>query len=214
MSTISKRSLNKKIRTQKILEAAESLFFNKTPENTTMDEIAGKARLSKATIYAYFKSKEEIILEIAKKAHVMLRKSLSENNKQPDGFTEIQGIVDRFFTFTWEYPDYYYIINYIENNSLKQFNEDATKMILDTTSVFEKSIKKGIRDGSIKKTINPEIISKTIWGMLAGLSQLIVSKESIIKSETGIDRRKILSSFMQLLREHLAAKEKIEAVVE
>ena len=44
-----------------ILAAAERLFTEKGTEKTTMDDIAREAEYSKATLYVYFQSKEEII---------------------------------------------------------------------------------------------------------------------------------------------------------
>lgn len=44
-----------------ILAAAERLFAEKGTEKTTMDDIAREAEYSKATLYVYFQSKEEII---------------------------------------------------------------------------------------------------------------------------------------------------------
>lgn len=47
-----------------ILEAAEAVFAQKGYTQASMDEIAGKAQFSKATLYRYFKSKRDILFEI------------------------------------------------------------------------------------------------------------------------------------------------------
>ena len=47
-----------------ILDEARKLFLAGGVEKTSMDEIASAAECSKATIYAYFKSKEEIYYSI------------------------------------------------------------------------------------------------------------------------------------------------------
>ena len=46
---------------KKITAAAEQLFMEKGIENTTMSDIARMSGYSKATLYVYFKDKEELI---------------------------------------------------------------------------------------------------------------------------------------------------------
>ena len=45
---------------ESVMDAAEKLFESKGYEATTVDEIAYNTGISKATIYAYYRSKEEI----------------------------------------------------------------------------------------------------------------------------------------------------------
>jgi AcrR family transcriptional regulator len=45
---------------QRILDAAEELFFNKGINATAVDDVAEAARVSKRTLYAYFDSKDDL----------------------------------------------------------------------------------------------------------------------------------------------------------
>jgi AcrR family transcriptional regulator len=45
---------------QRILDAAEELFFNNGINTTALDEVAEAARVSKRTLYAYFDSKDDL----------------------------------------------------------------------------------------------------------------------------------------------------------
>ena len=59
--TISDRKLQeRKIRKELILKSAIEVFKSKGLDGATMDEIAQNAGFGKATLYYYFKSKEEI----------------------------------------------------------------------------------------------------------------------------------------------------------
>jgi len=49
-----------------ILEAAAALFAQFSLKRVTVDEIAEKASVSKATIYKYFDSKEEVFIQVVK----------------------------------------------------------------------------------------------------------------------------------------------------
>ena len=48
----------------KILKAAESIFAKKGFQTATISDIAKKAKVSEATIYEYFTSKEELLFAI------------------------------------------------------------------------------------------------------------------------------------------------------
>jgi AcrR family transcriptional regulator len=60
-----------------ILQAAEKRFIRQGYRGTTMDDIAREAEVSKATIYAYFKSKEELLGELQGEAFVSLARRFS-----------------------------------------------------------------------------------------------------------------------------------------
>ena len=62
---ISQRQLEeRKMRQNRILEGALSVFKEKGLEGATMDQIASAAGFGKATLYYYFKSKEEVLSAI------------------------------------------------------------------------------------------------------------------------------------------------------
>ena len=51
---------------QKIFEVATEIFSEKGFEGARVDEIAARAKINKAMIYYYFKSKENLFAEIVK----------------------------------------------------------------------------------------------------------------------------------------------------
>ena len=59
-----RKSREKDLRRQQIQEAAKELFLLKGFNSTTMEDIAKKAELSPATIYLYFKNKDELYVSL------------------------------------------------------------------------------------------------------------------------------------------------------
>ena len=59
---MAKRIESKRIFRDKILGAARTLFVTQGFENTTIEQIAGKAGVGLGTAYNYFKSKEELFI--------------------------------------------------------------------------------------------------------------------------------------------------------
>lgn len=59
-----RREREKEDRKLHIIDAAEKVFFSKGYPDTTMDQIAREAELSRATLYLYFKGKVDVHREI------------------------------------------------------------------------------------------------------------------------------------------------------
>ena len=72
-----------------ILAVAERLFAEKGTERTTMDDIAREAEYSKATLYVYFQSKEEIINAILLSGMLLLKKKIQEAIDSHTDYSEI-----------------------------------------------------------------------------------------------------------------------------
>lgn len=63
-----RREMEKLERHEEILDAAEKIFFLKSYEQSTMDDIAREAHLSRALLYVYFKDKAAIMRAIMLRA--------------------------------------------------------------------------------------------------------------------------------------------------
>ena len=78
---------------KKITAAAEQLFMEKGIENTTMSDIARMSGYSKATLYVYFKDKEELIgvlvLESMQKLYDYIKSALECSDETKQRYLEI-----------------------------------------------------------------------------------------------------------------------------
>lgn len=64
---LTRKDRKREQRRQSLIEAATHLFATGGYAGTTIDDIANQADVAKVTFYSYFKSKEEIALEIKRK---------------------------------------------------------------------------------------------------------------------------------------------------
>ena len=91
-----------------ILQAAEKLFLEKGIENTTVDNIANTADYSKATLYVYFKNKEEIISSITLVAMQLFHQTICEAlSKDTDFFKQYHALCNSMVDFQRNYPLYF-----------------------------------------------------------------------------------------------------------
>ncbi|MBX9721730.1 MAG: TetR/AcrR family transcriptional regulator, partial [Candidatus Obscuribacterales bacterium] len=69
MNTVepSRKDRKREQRRQSLVDAAEHLFAKHGYAGTTIDDIVAEADVAKVTFYSYFKSKEEVALEIKRR---------------------------------------------------------------------------------------------------------------------------------------------------
>lgn len=172
-----------------IAKAAEQLFMVKGIENTSMDDIAKKAGYSKATLYVYFKNKEELIsvlvLESMQKLYDYIRLALEENSGTKERY---KGICDGLVKYQEEYPFYFKTV--LETIHIDFETTHFLPEEKETFTIGEKInallidfIEKGMERGEIRADIDglPTIFS--FWGMLSGLIQIAVNKELYIEQK-------------------------------
>ncbi|MCD4790728.1 MAG: TetR/AcrR family transcriptional regulator, partial [Bacteroidales bacterium] len=169
-----------------IIDAAEKVFFKKGLINSTMDEVAKEAELSKGTLYLYFKSKEEIHFEIKTRALniliKMFRKSISEKN---NGFENCMEIGKAYVDFVKKHGNYYKAIIHFESNDCRvcEFIDKCEDYFKNDNPLkfFAQTINQGIEDGSIRSDISAIVLAQTLWAITNGILQFISTKQIILE---------------------------------
>ena len=136
------KNINKK---EKILEAAQEIFFKKSFYEATMDDIAQLSGIKKPTIYYYFPSKIDLasqLLELnIKKIFGKISEIISSTNKVKD---RIKMIVDFYISLLEENSKIFIIIQRISYDFMQK--EDSKKKI---NELFEKLRKKQKKAGNL-----------------------------------------------------------------
>ena len=188
-----------------IAKAAERLFAQKGMEATSMDEIAKAAGYSKATLYVYFQSKEELVgllvLESMQKLHRCLCRAL----EQPNSIRAKYDLLCRALVqYQQEFPFYFGLV-------LRQINIDfdagaCLPEEVETFQVGERingAIRSFLEQGMAEGALRPGLcIVPTIfafWGMLAGLVQTASNKEAYILREMKQTKAEFLQYGFDLL---------------
>ena len=185
--------------------AAEQLFMKKGIENTSMNDIAGASGYSKATLYVYFKNKEELVgilvLESMQKLYDYMDSALKQSNDTKERYIKICYALVKYQE---EYPFYFKMvletinIDFETTNFLPEEKEIflVGEQINDLLSVF---VKDGINKGDFRSDIEilPTIFS--FWGMLAGLIQIAANKEAYIDRSMKKNKMEFLLYGFELL---------------
>ncbi|MCF8227353.1 MAG: TetR/AcrR family transcriptional regulator [Bacteroidales bacterium] len=208
MGISERKEREKQQRRTEIVNAAEKVFFTQGFKTATMDQVAEEAELSKGTLYLYFKSKEELHFAINMRAGDIMYEYFSKAiHTNQNGLENTRNIGMAYIEFVKYNPKYFESIMHFQIKNVddfisgsEYFKEHKKKNPL---KLFIGVIEEGIKDGSIRSDIKPEIISHTLWAMATGVFQHMSSKKlHMMKHDTDkeIDPEEYLQSFFQIIR--------------
>ena len=110
----------------KIIEVARKVFDKKGYNDATMDDIAREVGVSKGALYAYFKSKEDLLKEISQQGHQTLRAVL---NRSYEGCGYVQALEEVYQTITQEHKNHLH--THFEIIALASHNPKIKKIIVE-----------------------------------------------------------------------------------
>tara|TARA_B100000945_G_scaffold105799_1_gene83819 strand:- start:1831 stop:2424 length:594 start_codon:yes stop_codon:yes gene_type:complete len=169
MNLSGRKLKERKVRQDLILDAALQVFKKKGIEGSTMDEIALEADFGKATLYYYFKSKEDVFSAILtngwKDLWANLEPVISEDNKSPrDTFVNILLCISDnvrarpgLYEFLFNAPKK---VNF-DSESWRSYQERIY-------SVISTLLQEGIKLGEFPKS-KPQVLFKALGGLFMGL---------------------------------------------
>ena len=201
------------IHRKNIATAAEQLFMKKGMNNTSMNDIAREAGYSKATLYVYFKNKEELVgvlvLESMQKLYDYMQLALE---KYTDTKKRYQEICQSLLKYQEEYPFYFKLVLETINIDFETTNflpeEKETFMIGEQiNALLADFLKEGIASGQIRSDIEVVPTIFAFWGMISGLIQLVANKEDYIGQQIGMKKEDFLAYGFDTLYRAIAVGE-------
>ncbi len=187
MGIAERKEREKENRRNDILDAAESVFFVKGMDASTMDEVAEVAELSKGTLYLYFKSKEDIRFAIFQRGATILNNLMQENIREDEsGKEQLISLGQTFITFSQQYKDYFKLFIEIQTTNMEMLNigelalEDYVKN-QSPISIVQKCVIKGLMDGSLRNDIAESHLTATLWSQMLGILIVITNHHHLFR---------------------------------
>ena len=190
---------------EKIPSSQSVLFMEKGITSTSMDDIAKAAGYSKATLYVYFKNKEEItgilVLDSMKKLYGYISSALEQ---QETTKTTYDLICNGLVQYKEEFP--FYLKMVLDKININFENQDYLPEEKETYQIGEKingKIKEflisGIEKGDLRSDLEIMPVIFNFWGMLSGIIQLANNKEEYIQSLMGLSKNQFLEYGFNML---------------
>ena len=181
--TSSKRQLEERqLRKDRILKGALTVFKSKGLEGATMDEIALESGFGKATLYYYFKSKEDVFSSILEDGWIKIWESIEPviGSTNPPRKTFINLLIKiaenaknrpGLFEFLFNAPK----AVKLENQPWKDYQHRLY-------GVIQGLLEDGIKAGEFPK-INPKLMFKALGGLFVGLIFMGNKKKPVTEHE-------------------------------
>jgi TetR/AcrR family transcriptional regulator len=206
-----RRNEEKERRRAEILDAAEAVAAGESWEDMTMDQVARRARLSRALLYVYFTDKTDLLFGVAERALSLLAKRLHESTaRHARGITRLEAMGRAYVAFAQEYPVYFTVLAHCElrspTNADPHSNEgECTRKADALHGLIAGILEAGMGDGSIRNDVGqPPAVAIALWGFLHGIIQLAASKANLV-GRRGVSIRNLLDQGLVLAMRSVAA---------
>ena len=209
-TNVSRRQREKLERHETILDAAEQVFFRKGFDQTTMDEIARAAQLSRALLYVYFRDKNAIMRGVMLRAATSLRARF-ENAVATcaSGEQQIEGIGHAYYAFSVEEPDYFDVLTNVTTFPEPEAPDDQLVAMNHCREAINgsmvRALENGIRDGSLSAGQIPDPLQTAFF--LQGALHGVIMQTHGPKSEFSAypDPRQLIQYTISMLTAAISA---------
>ena len=190
MSHITERRQEERDRRRaEIVDAAQALYAESGWDAITMDQVARRARLSRALVYVYFRDKADLHLALVERALDTLRlRFVAAAAGKPRGIDEVEAIGRAYLAFAHELPHYFDACARFEARSSSDGVSPGEAACMAAGhrvhESFVASLERGVADGSIRADIgNPYVTALTMWAFSHGVIQIAATKAGQVEVE-------------------------------
>jgi len=212
MNYIAERRLEEKERRRaEIVDAAEAAGREVGLDALTMDDVARRARLSRALLYVYFQDRSDLMFGLAERAMGMLHARFieaAERNKT--GLEQVGSMGRAYVAFSQEFPVLFDALARCEVQSTEPNESSPSEQACAAggdrlQAVLVASIESGVRDGSIRADVgSPILMSVTLWGFMHGIIQLTTNKAHAL-THHGVTAKALIDHAISMITRDLKA---------
>lgn len=189
-------------RRAQIIQAALACFSRKGYRNTTMDDIVAASRLSKGTLYWYFKSKDDLFVsaitsalaEVGQEVVAALERCTTASEKMRALALEQAKFCNldaRIFNLIIEF--------WGQSSSREEASQLWTNLLVQFGEIVTGIIEEGVRNGEFK----PVDAGQLAWALMATYDGLV----AYVALVPGIDLERVSEVFVETLLSGLVVRE-------
>ncbi|WP_058302649.1 TetR/AcrR family transcriptional regulator [Gorillibacterium timonense] len=182
---------HKKQKKQVILRNALYCFARKGYQQTTIDDIAAQAGLSKGAIYHYFRSKEEIYFEVVNENTAGLNSKLAEELEPiSNALDKLAHLFDTYLSNSHLDPDVKDLFQVYYEFRLQSCRDEAIAGYFRNRRggrmlpLVEEIVRGGQTKGEIRRDRDATVAAQTFWALIDGASISIVTDDGFPYQET------------------------------
>ncbi len=154
-----------------ILDASMRLFVEEGYESVTIRKIAERIEYSPATIYLYFRDRDEILFALHTIAFERLYQAQSAAREIADPMLRLRKHGELYVMFGFEHPELYDLMFIMRAPGRIIVAEEEWKMGMRSYELLRADVQACIDAGSIKGE-SAETISFALWSLVHGMVSL------------------------------------------
>ncbi len=205
MNYIAERRLEEKeARRKQIVDAAEEVYADTGWDELTIDQVARKARLSRALVYVYFKDKFDLHCAICERSLLLLGDRFEQAAaRHARGRDQVEALGRSYVAFSQEVPHYFQALARFEAHSPTHVEGDSNEAACMVAgervhAIMVECITLGMQDGSIRADLgNPYLTAVTLWGFMHGIIQIAATKANMLAGD-GISTQQLIDHALRM----------------
>jgi AcrR family transcriptional regulator len=193
----------------RILQAAARLFIDNGFDKTSIRNIADSIEYSPATIYLYYKDKNEILYALSVEGFTRFFKSFQTVGKYSDPMKRLQELGRVYFQFAFDHPEYYDLMFIMRGPMESHHNDAGWELGVKSHNILTEIVQECIDYGYFKGK-DPQTLSFMIWSFVHGVMSLKIRNR--LKMYDQVDQDKLVFDALVLFNQFLENSNKLNTV--
>lgn len=196
-----------------VLEEALNCFNNYGIEETKIVTIAKAAGVTSRSVYRYFGTKENLVLQVAidflNKGFGTVEKHIAKKNfQEKNGLKQVEDFFNLQIKYFKEEPADALMLKEFEVFLRKHADSEELMTVYverfnERKNILEMALQKGIDDGTIRNDIDLDLVSRTLAVSFAGVLQRIALYYSNKKMRKVVKADELLAEFNVVVEYYL-----------
>jgi AcrR family transcriptional regulator len=186
---------------QAILEAASALFVEQGYHGFSMRQLAERIGYSAATLYLYFRDKDDLLFTVVDEGYTRFARQLAEaaaSSNEP--WERLNRLSQAYITFGLRNPVYYQLMFMWRVDFLTQTRTGSQEPRLEAFGILRDAVEYAMDTGAMLHG-DAGSISDALWAMMHGIVSLAISMPMFdaerLQKLTAVAREMILKAFSQ-----------------
>ncbi len=189
--------VDKKKKRSEIAKAAVVIFARKGFENTTVQEIADRAKIAKGTVYLYFKTKEDILNEASEEILRELEDNLLQSlSCLTDPVEKLSALITEAMTITPEFEQIFMVYMeirffHLRNEGYGNFIKNFEKSLIKVREISVEIIRQGKTQGVFRNDADAQALAICLFGTFDGVIM------QYLHNKTGFNIQHVRNEFLK-----------------
>jgi TetR/AcrR family transcriptional regulator len=203
-------------RRERIVAIAVKLFKKNDIEKIPLEEVAKASGYTVQNLYSYFRDKEDLFAAVLLKGlNSLLSVTVKTFESSGSGIEKVLAVGDQFFVFFLKNTRYFDLYMRFEKKYYAyhkrptrpyhgDFIVQCQKVIDQMSDMMIEAIDIGVRDGSIKTSLDPKHLMLFLWAQCIGVIQVTMMRQKYFEDIYKLTTKTFISEFKSFVRGYLS----------